>query len=848
LTTEEDLEEAIGVFMPYDDDDKITLEAFGITEEDLEEGDVVMTLKAAAAVIDGEGNITWSTTTNATFTVKGNVPAGAVAQPVITPDMKDGVIKLNQKVTIECATEGASIYYTLDGSDPDATKTLYEAPFLLPENTPVDEEITIKAIAIKDGVSSLVRISVLMVEEAGEGPDDPVTPPAPAEKPEAPKFEVDGKAVTVPALAVEAEKVEVKWIGEASEDYVVVYTLDGSEAVFDATSMEDEVLEDALYWSFGDEAIDVTVPATIKARVAAATNAGDITWSDMTTLDLMAPVPAPTFEPASGTKVDFGAELTLSCATEDAWILYTLDGSEPSADNDNAHYYSEFRKPGITAQTIKAVAMVKGVYSEVVTATYEFNPITATLSLVPMKDDTVGMNVGTGIEFSIDGWEEYAGVAVYYTVDGTTEPTEAAYEAQSDKANGAIKKLTVETKEYESWGETYTEIVRTDGHALAITFKEATHLKAIGTITVLGEKVTTTPLDAELKIKSAVKPTFSLADGTEVAEGDELVIENPNPYPEMPAMPEWPEDYFTNEESAAAYDKAMDAYRDAMDEYDAAVAAIPATIMYFSFDGTEPTSVAYDGQPAYEYDKWNVFKTGEGQNVTVFFQKDEEGYYLYVPEVIGYNSPADTIRLSGESLTLKAMSVTTEQGENGGGVSPYANRAAGGDFAFMYGSDFATAEFTVAEPDVEKELPETVEAPVFVPAAGAVKRGTEVTWTWNEEYDYDVMGVVYVANGKDEDLNIDAAKFEELVAAWGEEEENLVREDGKVYLYYEGEGAYKVEKAATLKARLVLGIMKDVEEGEEGENPGMEIALSPVVTAAYTIDSLANEDLELAGV
>ncbi|MDE6514582.1 MAG: T9SS type A sorting domain-containing protein, partial [Bacteroidales bacterium] len=372
----------------------------------------------------------------------------------------------------------------------------------------------------------------------------------------------------------------------------------------------------------------------------------------------------------------------------------------------------------------------------------------------------------------------------------------------------------------------------TDGHALAITFKEATHLKAIGTITVLGEKVTTTPLDAELKIKSAVKPTFSLADGTEVAEGDELVIENPNPYPEMPAMPEdWDDE------------EAVDAYRDAMDEYDAAVAAIPATIMYFSFDGTEPTSVAYDGQPAYEYDKWNVFKTGEGQNVTVFFQKDEEGYYLYVPEMLGYNSPADTVRLSGESLTLKAMSVTTEQGENGGGVSPYANRAAGGDFAFMYGSDFATAEFTVAEPDVVKELPETVEAPVFVPAAGAVKRGTEVTWTWNEEYDYDVMGVVYVANGKDEDLNIDAAKFEELVAAWGEEEENLVREDGKVYLYYEGEGAYKVEKAATLKARLVLGIMKAGEEDAE-----LEIALSPVVTAAYTIDSLANEDLELAGV
>ncbi|MDE5606939.1 MAG: chitobiase/beta-hexosaminidase C-terminal domain-containing protein, partial [Bacteroidales bacterium] len=203
VTTEEELEET--TFMLYDDDDKITLEAFDILEEDLAEGDAVVPLMAAAAVIDGEGNITWSTTTKATFTVKGEeTPGDEVAQPVITPDASVGAIKLNQKVTITCATEGASIYYTLDGSTPDATKTLYEAPFLLPEGTPVGEEITIKAIAIKDGVSSSVRMSNLMVEEAGEGPDDPVTPPTPAEKPNAPKFEVNGVEVTAATLAVSA--------------------------------------------------------------------------------------------------------------------------------------------------------------------------------------------------------------------------------------------------------------------------------------------------------------------------------------------------------------------------------------------------------------------------------------------------------------------------------------------------------------------------------------------------------------------------------------------------------------------------------------------------------------------
>ncbi|MDE5559389.1 MAG: chitobiase/beta-hexosaminidase C-terminal domain-containing protein, partial [Bacteroidales bacterium] len=142
-------------------------------------------------------------------------PAITVAQPEITPDNTVGAIKLNQKVTITCATEGASIYYTLNNTAPDATKTLYTEPFSLPEGTEVDDEITIRAIAIKDGVSSLERRVALMVQEAGDLPDDP----QPVAKPNAPKFEVDGEVVTAATLKVEAEKVAVKWIGdETNED------------------------------------------------------------------------------------------------------------------------------------------------------------------------------------------------------------------------------------------------------------------------------------------------------------------------------------------------------------------------------------------------------------------------------------------------------------------------------------------------------------------------------------------------------------------------------------------------------------------------------------------------------
>lgn len=53
-----------------------------------------------------------------------------------------------QSVTISCATKGAEIYYTLDGSEPTADSAKYTAAVSIPESK------TLKAISVKDGVLS----------------------------------------------------------------------------------------------------------------------------------------------------------------------------------------------------------------------------------------------------------------------------------------------------------------------------------------------------------------------------------------------------------------------------------------------------------------------------------------------------------------------------------------------------------------------------------------------------------------------------------------------------------------------------------------------------------------------
>jgi alpha-tubulin suppressor-like RCC1 family protein len=98
-------------------------------------------------------------------------PTPTVATPTFSPAA--GNYAADQNVTISCATSGASIYYTTNGTDPTQSSTLYSGPVL------VDRSLTLKARAFKAGSNpSAVATGIYTLKPAA-----PAFAPAPGTYP-----------------------------------------------------------------------------------------------------------------------------------------------------------------------------------------------------------------------------------------------------------------------------------------------------------------------------------------------------------------------------------------------------------------------------------------------------------------------------------------------------------------------------------------------------------------------------------------------------------------------------------------------------------------------------------------
>ena len=217
-------------------------------------------------------------TLTATFLVEGLNPK----EPIVSPD-SGTIFEGSQTVSMSCPTEGATIHYTTDGSEPTAESPVYK-------RFKISGKTTVKAVAEKDGMLS----EVVTAEYALGQCADPVFSLA-----DGAEFEHSN------------QEVSIAW----NNDGVLRYTLDGSDP-----TAESPIYEGPFSFSgsvvvkakvFSDDFFDSSVVTASLTRV----------WVNVATPVVDA---AASFT-GSKTKV------SISCATEGALIRYTLNGNEPNS-------------------------------------------------------------------------------------------------------------------------------------------------------------------------------------------------------------------------------------------------------------------------------------------------------------------------------------------------------------------------------------------------------------------------------------------------------------------------------------------------------------------------------------
>lgn len=107
---------------------------------------IYVRLKSGLTKADYDENITISGggATSKTVALEGSVTRLSCATPTFSP--AEGTYGTTQTVTISCATAGATIHYTIDGTDPTSSSPTYSSALSISSTT------TVKAIAVKSGM------------------------------------------------------------------------------------------------------------------------------------------------------------------------------------------------------------------------------------------------------------------------------------------------------------------------------------------------------------------------------------------------------------------------------------------------------------------------------------------------------------------------------------------------------------------------------------------------------------------------------------------------------------------------------------------------------------------------
>ena len=336
-------------------------------------------------------------------------PMEQVATPTFNP--VEGTYTEAQDVEIACTTEGATIYYTTDGTDPTENSTVYTEAIAISETT------TVKALAVKEGMnnseiaSAIYTITItppvqetsytlithnnaliagdkyIVVGIKGEtykalGKQATNNRPAVTVSPSNDTISV------IPASAADEDAVYELTLGQENDKWTF-YDAVNEGYLYAASSSANHLKTQAENNANGQWTIEIASSgvATIKAQGTNTRNwlrlnnngspfscyasgqmdvylykAGDVPTPPTPTEN----VATPTFSPVAGSYTS-AQTVSIACTTEGATIYYTLDGTTPTTEST---VYAEAFTVSETT-TVKAFAVKEGMLdSEVATATY----------------------------------------------------------------------------------------------------------------------------------------------------------------------------------------------------------------------------------------------------------------------------------------------------------------------------------------------------------------------------------------------------------------------------------------------------------------------------------------------
>ncbi|MDE7184572.1 MAG: leucine-rich repeat protein, partial [Lachnospiraceae bacterium] len=276
-----------------------------------------------------------------TATCDGEIQAACditVLEPAaaVTADPGDGaVIYSNTEenaVALACDTQGAVIYYTTDGSEPTKSSPRYSAPITFDGSI---DSVTVKAFAAAESYAdSEVSTFTYTVKKKAEG-------------------------IVLNEESLTLGKDEARTLS-------VRFTPDGAESETASVAWRSDNEEVASIQADNTNSLRAAVTAKKEGTCTITATCGEFTASCEVTVTSVPRVSQVTADPESG-EVESGTEVSLKCATPDAAIYYTTDGTEPT--EESTRY--ENRIVVDRAMTIQAIAVKSG-YDNSVVAAFEY--------------------------------------------------------------------------------------------------------------------------------------------------------------------------------------------------------------------------------------------------------------------------------------------------------------------------------------------------------------------------------------------------------------------------------------------------------------------------------------------